>query len=45
MAKFTSVVLGIVFMALTASSCISVHKREVQETPPTTIEHRTIVTP
>jgi len=45
MAKITSVVLGIVFLTLTASSCISVHKREVQETPPTTIEHKTIVNP
>jgi hypothetical protein len=45
MAKITSVVLGIVFLTLTASSCISVHKKEVDENPPTTIEHHTIVTP
>jgi len=45
MAKLTSVVLGIVLLASTASGCISVHKKETQEVPPTTVEHHTVVVP
>jgi len=46
MAKVTSFVLGFVLLTSIASGCISIHKTEATEVPPTTIEqHRTVVVP
>ncbi len=44
MAKLTSLVLGIVLFTITASGCISVHKKESkEEVPARTVEHTVVV--
>jgi len=45
MSNFTSWILGIVLLTSLASGCLSIHKTETTEVPPTTVEHRTVVIP